>query len=336
MKIDTALTVDLEDTAGAAAAAERLGHHGVWVGETGHDPFLQMLRVADATTHVAVGSAVAVAFARSPMTLAASAYDLAGATRGRCLIGLGSQVRGHIERRFSMPWSRPAARMREYVLALRAIWSTWHDGAPMDFRGEFYTHTLMTPYFAPTPHEWGPPPVLLAAVGPRMTEVAGEVADGFLLHPFSTERYLMEVTLPALARGRARAGHDDLEGFILAGPVFVCVGRDEHELARAVDATRSQIAFYASTPAYRPVLELHGWEDVQSELAALARQGRWDEMGSVIDDEVLHSMAVIGDAASVGVGLRQRYGAVASRITPTAAIPLAEATWQELIDAANT
>jgi len=334
VRIDAALTVDLRATASAARDAESVGHHGLWVGETGHDPFLQMLRAADATKRIEIGSAVAVAFARSPMTLAASAYDLAGATGGRCLLGLGSQVRAHIERRFSMPWSRPAARMREYVLALRSIWAAWHDGEPLAFRGDFYRHTLMTPYFAPQRHDWGPPPVLLAAVGPRMTEVAGEVADGYLLHPFSTERYLAEVTVPALLRGRKVAGHADLDGFVVAGPVFVCVGRDDAELDAATAATRAQLAFYASTPAYRAVLELHGWEDVQSELSRLARDGRWDEMGDVIDDDLLHAMAVIGDPATVGAGLRERYGGVADRVTPTSAVRLDEDAWGELIDAA--
>jgi len=334
MKVDTALSVDLRATAPAAVAAERAGHHGLWVGETGHDPFLQMLRAADATARIEIGSAIAVAFARSPMTLAASAYDLAGATEGRCLLGLGSQVRGHIERRFSMPWSRPVARMREYVLALRAIWASWHEGAPLDFRGDFYTHTLMTPYFAPRRHDWGPPTVLLAAVGPRMTEVAGEVADGYLLHPFSTSRYVEEVTLPALLRGRELIGQDDLAGFVVAGPVFVCVGQDEAELAAATAATKAQLAFYASTPAYRSVLELHGWEDLQTELSQLAREGRWDEMGAAIDDEVLRAMAVIGDATTVGAGLRMKYGPFASRVTPTSAVPLEEDEWRQLIEAA--
>lgn len=333
--IDAALTTDLAGAADAAAAAERRGHAGIWIGETGHDPFLQLLRATDATSRVQVGSAVAVAFARSPMTLAASAYDLAGHAEGRFVLGLGSQVRAHIERRFSMPWSRPAARMREVVLALRAIWSAWQDGTTLDFRGELYEHTLMTPYFSPEPHRWGPPPVMIAAVGPRMTEVAGEVADGMLLHPFTTERYLERVTLPALRRGRELAGHDSLDGFTLAGPVFVCVGRDDAELARSVASTKEQIAFYASTPAYRAVLELHGWEDLQPELTRLAREGRWDEMPAVVDDEVLGAMAVVGDPTSVGGELRRRYGPVAARVTPTPGAPLDDAAWAELIEAAT-
>ena len=196
MKIDATLTKDVDRTREAAAELEAAGYDGLWVGETKHDPFLESLQAADATERVTIGTAVAIAFGRSPMTLASTGFDLARYTRGRFVLGLGSQVKPHIERRFSMPWSHPAPRMRELVLAMRAIWRTWQEGEPLDFRGDFYTHTLMTPFFSPPPHEWGPPPVYLAGVGERMTETAGEVGDGFFFHPFTTDRYLREVTLP--------------------------------------------------------------------------------------------------------------------------------------------
>jgi probable F420-dependent oxidoreductase len=264
---------------------------------------------------VTIGTAVAIAFARTPMTLASTAFDLALSSEGRFVLGLGSQVKGHIERRFSMPWSRPAARMREYVMALRAIWATWQTGERLDFRGEFYTHTLMTPFFSPAAHSYGPPPIYLAGVGELMTEVAGEVCDGFFFHPLTSERSLAELTLPALRRGRARAGHDGLEGFTVTGPAFTCTGRDDGELATAIKGTKAQIAFYASTPAYRAVLDLHGWGELQPELNALTRAGRWSEMGDAIDDEMLHAFAIVGAPDEVGRGLVQRWGAVAPRVT---------------------
>ena len=315
MKIDSTLPKEIANTKEVAAGRERAGYDGLWVGETQHDPFLQLLQAAESTDRVTIGSSIAIAFARSPMTLANSAYDLALYSRGRFVLGLGSQVKPHIERRFSMHWSHPALRMREFVLALRAIWACWQDGAPLDFRGDFYTHTLMTPFFSPDRHEFGPPPVYLAGVGGLMTEVAGEVCDGFFFHPFTTTRYLREVTLPALGRGRSRAAKDDLQGFALAGPAFACVGRDDEEMAAAIKGTKDQIAFYASTPAYRPVLDLHGWGDLQPELTRLSKEGRWSEMGDTIDDELLHAFAVVGQPAEVGKGLRERWGPIATRLS---------------------
>lgn len=333
MKLDASLPKGIRDTPARAAALAADGYDGLWVGETQHDPFLQLLEAARATEEVTVGSAVAIAFARNPMTLAHAAYDLAEYSEGRFVLGLGSQVKPHIERRFSMPWSRPAARMRELVLALRAIWDTWLTGTKLDFRGDFYTHTLMTPFFSPPPHRWGAPPVYLAGVGRLMTEVAGEVADGFFFHAFTTGRYLEEVTIPALRRGRASAGHGDLEGFDLAGPVFVTTGRNEEALAAAVKGTRQQIAFYASTPAYRPVLELHGWGDVQPELTRLSKEGRWEEMGDVVDDEMLRAFAVVGDPREAGAELYRRWGTRATRATLYAPYRSDPQIWPELLDA---
>jgi len=315
MKIDAMLSRNVRETEDDAAALEAAGYDGLWVGETEHDPFLQLLSAARATRQTTIGTAVAIAFARTPMTLASTSFDLALMSEGRFVLGLGSQVKAHIERRFSMPWSHPAPRMREFVMALRAIWATWQTGEKLSFRGDYYTHTLMTPFFSPAAHPYGAPPVYLAGVGERMTEVAGEVCDGFFFHPLTSERYLAEVTLPALRRGRARGGHEDLQGFTVTGPAFACVGRDDAELATAVQGTRSQIAFYASTPAYQGVLDLHGWGDLQPELNSLARAGRWSEMGDAIDDEVLHTFAVVGGPDEVGRGLRRRWGDVAGRIT---------------------
>jgi probable F420-dependent oxidoreductase len=313
MKIDTGLSPAAPvDTRQAAVAAQRAGYAGVWTSETKHDPFLSLGLAAVAADTIELGTAIVVAFARSPMSLAAQANDLQLLSRGRLLLGLGSQIRAHITRRFSMPWSHPAPRMREYILALRAIWSCWHDGTKLDFRGDFYTHTLMTPFFNPGPNPHGAPKVLLAGVGDLMTAVAGEVADGFLCHGFTTERYLREVTLPALARGRPGG---DLAGYEISGTPFVATGRTEPELEDAVRGVREQIAFYGSTPAYRGVLELHGWGELSDELHRLSLQGRWKDMGTVIDEDVLRAFAVVAEPGSVADELLRRYGDVMTRIT---------------------
>jgi probable F420-dependent oxidoreductase len=333
MRVDAMLPEAVQDTPQHAAALEAEGYDGLWVFETCHEPFLQLLRAAAATGRVLVGTSVAIALARTPMTVAYAAYDLALYARGRFVLGLGSQVKPHIERRFSMPWSQPARRMREFALALRAIWSAWQDGRPLRFEGEFYTHTLMTPVFTPEAHPFGPPPLYLSGVGPAMTEIAGETGDGFLFHPFTTERYLREVTLPALTRGRARVAATGLEGFGIAGPAFVCTGRDERELAIAVRGTKARIAFYASTPAYRPVLELHGWEALQPELGRLARLGRWEQMGDAVDDAQLRAFAVVGGPREVGAGLRARWKAPVERITLYVNYPSDPAIWPEVLRA---
>jgi probable F420-dependent oxidoreductase len=312
--IDATLGGGFDDLKAAAAANEMAGYAGLWTGETQHDPFLQLLQAAEATERVTLGTSIAIAFGRTPMTLANTAFDLARYSRGRFVLGLGSQVKPHIERRFSMPWSHPAARMREFVAALRAIWASWQDGEKLDFRGEFYTHTLMTPFFSPAPHEWGPPPVYLAGVGKLMTEVAGEVCDGFFFHGFTTPSYLREVTIPALTRGRAAGGKTSLDGFTIAGPAFTCVGRTDEELDAAIRGTKEQIAFYASTPAYRGVLEHHGWGDLQPELTRMSKEGKWKEMADLVDDDVVRTFAAVGDVPTVAQQLRERWD-VATRLS---------------------
>jgi probable F420-dependent oxidoreductase len=248
------------------------------------------------------------------MTLANAGWDLQAVTGGRFTLGLGSQIRPHIEQRFSMPWSRPADRMRELVLGIRAIWDTWQHGTPLDFRGEFYTHTRMVPAFDPGPSEHGAPPILLGAVGPAMTAVAGEVADGVLVHPVNTRRSLLELTLPALARGAARAGRPlgDLEVVCVT---IVVTGRDEREMTRSREAVRSQLAFYGTTPAYQPVFELHGYGGLHPELRSLARDGRWDEMGALIDDELIETIAVVGEPHEIAGKVRRRLEGISDSVS---------------------
>ena len=249
------------------------------------------------------------------MTLANTAWDLQGYSEGRFILGLGSQIKPHIEKRFSMPWSHPAARMRELVLAMRAIWANWQDGTPLRFEGEFYRHTLMTPFFNPGPIDVGPPKVFLAAVGEKMTEVAGEVCDGIILHGFTTERYVREVTMPALERGWEKAGQVARSDFQLSGPLFVVTGTTEEEVAKARAGTKQQIAFYGSTPAYRGVLELHGWGDLQTDLNRLSKEGKWVEMGELIDDEILETFAVVGEPEEIPALLLGRYGDIVDRLS---------------------
>jgi probable F420-dependent oxidoreductase len=313
MKVDGAIG-GLGNAGAAAAAQEARGYDGVWTAETSHDPFLPLALASERTTRVDLGTSIAVAFARNPMTLAQTSWDLQAMSGGRFVLGLGSQVRAHITRRFSMPWSHPAARMRELILAVRAIWASWGEGTKLDFQGDFYTHTLMTPFFNPGPNPHGDARIFLAGVGERMTEVAGEVADGFISHGFTTQRYLREVTLPALERGREKAGKT-LDGFELSGPMFVVTGRDEAEMAEASSAVRQQIAFYGSTPAYRPVLELHGWGDLQDELNRMSKEGRWKDMGDLIDDEILGTFAVVSPLDTVVDRLRERWDGLLHRLS---------------------
>src|SRR4051812_46728957 len=270
MLLDAALlSTGIDDVPTTARDLEDRGYAGVWASEADHDPFLPLLSAGQATSRLQMGTAIAVAFARSPMTLAMTAHDLQRYTHGRFLLGLGSQVRAHVERRFAMPWSPPVERMREYVAALRAIWAAWQEGTRLRFQGEHYRHTLMTPMFSPPAHEWGAPPVHLAAVGPGMTRLAGEIADGLLAHSFTTARYLRERTLPALAEGLATAGRSR-EQVSISLPGLVVTGRTDAEREAAAAAVRATIAFYGSTPAYRPVLELHGWAELADELHRLS------------------------------------------------------------------
>ena len=311
MKVD----VSSEGTLGSgpARAAEEDGYDAVWFGETAHDPFVSTAMSAECTSRVQLGTGVAIALARSPMTLAVTANDLQLASHGRLLLGLGSQVKAHVTRRFSMPWVQPVAQMREFVLATRAIWRSWHEGVPLDFRGDYYSHTLMTPFFNPGPNPYGPPPVLLAGVGAKMSALAGEVADGFMCHGFATERYLREVVVPSLRSGRENIG-GDLAGFQISGLPFVVTGTTAEEMAAAAAGVRDQIAFYAATPAYRAVLELHGWGELQTELNAMTKAGRWKEMGAVIDDDVLNTFAVVAEPDDVAAEVLRRYGGIFTRL----------------------
>jgi len=330
MKIDGGIGFSPAGVATEASTAEASGYDGVWSAETSHDPFLPIAIGAGATKKLEFGTGITVAFARNPMTLAVLANDLQLLTKGRFMMGMGSQIKPHITKRFSMPWSHPAPRMREMILAIRAIWKTWETGDKLDFRGEFYTHTLMTPFFNPGPNPHGNPEILVAGVGEHMTEVAGEAGDGFLVHGFTTERYLREKSLPALARGAAKAGKTRAD-LTVSYPGFVVTGATDKEAEAADQAVRQQIAFYGSTPAYRPVLELHGWGDLQPELNTLSKRGEWVKMGEIIDDEVLNAFAVVAPLDKVAAEVKSRFGDVVDRFSFYAPYKVDAEAWKDVL-----
>jgi probable F420-dependent oxidoreductase len=313
LKVDAAVASGLTNVAQTASTLERRGYDCCWTAEINHDPFLPLVLAAEHTTRIELGTSIAVAFARNPMTVANVGWDLQAYSQGRFLLGLGSQVQAHIEKRFSMPWSQPVRRMREFVLALHEIWSCWRDGTKLGFEGDFYTHKLMTPMFTPETQPYASPKIYVAAVGEAMTEMCGEVADGMLAHAFTTKRYFEEVTTPALLRGMQRSGRQRSE-LQLSAPIFVVTGNDESELAAGAVGTRKQIAFYGSTPAYRKVLELHGWGELHTELHRLSRAGEWDVMGSLIDDEILETFAVVAPLDEVADKIRDRCDGVIDRV----------------------
>lgn len=314
MLVDGGIGFDAEHIGEQTRRVEEDGYDGAWAAETGHDPLLTLALAATASERLELGTAITVAFGRSPMITATMANDVQLLSKGRLMLGLGSQIKPHIERRYSMPWSHPAARMREYIQALHAIWDSWNEGSKLDFKGDFYTFNLMTPFFNPGPNQYGKPRIFLAAVGELMTEVAGEVGDGLLAHGFTTERYLREVTLPAIDRGIAKGGRDR-SAFQVSYPGFVVTGETEEEMVQAASAVKAQIAFYGSTPAYRGVLELHGWGDLQSELHPLSKQGEWAKMAELIDDEVLDTFAVVAPPDQVAAKVVERFGDAVDRFS---------------------
>ncbi len=330
MKIDGGIGFDRTGIAAAARAAEEIGYDGVWSAETGHDPFLPLAIAADATERLELATGIAVAFARNPMNLAVLANDLHELSGGRFILGLGSQIKPHITKRYSMPWSHPAPRMRELISAIRAIWASWATGDKLAFRGDFYTHTLMTPFFSPGPNAFGNPKILLAAVGELMTEVAGEVGDGLLAHGFTTERYLREVSIPALERGAAKAGKTRAD-LVVSYPGFVVTGETEDDVDAAARAVKAQIAFYGSTPAYRPVLDLHGWGDLHPELNTLSKRGEWAAMGELIDDEMLEAFAVVCPLEDVPSRITERFGDLVDRFSFYAPYKISPDQWRALL-----
>ena len=317
MKVYT--TAPLEDPRDARDAFRRfeeIGYDGAFSFEAKHDPFLPLVLAAEHTQKLQLGTALAIAFGRNPMNLANVAHALQTISGGRFILGLGSQVRPHIEHRFSMPWSSPARRMREIVLAVKAIFDRWEGLAELDFRGEFYRHTLMIPAFDPGPNEFGPPPIYTGGFGPLMTAVGGEVADGFFAHPFHTRESLLANMLPALDAGLSKSGRTRADLDIICATLVVTAEREE-DFERSKQAARKQLAFYGSTPAYRPTLDQHGWGDLHLELNRLSKQGRWDEMAERVDDSVLEAIAVVGPRHEIAGRLQARLEGIADGVSLT-------------------
>lgn len=323
-------TIEIDDLRAIPALvrdAEAVGIHGLWFNEIAHDPFLEAALAVEHTTRASVGTAIALAFVRSPTALAYTAWDLARLSGGRFLLGLGTQVRAHVERRFGMAWEQPAARLRDAVAAIRAVWAAWRTRTPLRYRGPFYSLSLMTPFFTPPPFD-GTIPIYLAAVNPVMCRLAGEIADGIHIHPLHTAPYLRDVVLPAVDRGLSRSGRTRAE-FTVASGVFTVAdhgaGRD-----RAIAEVRQSIAFYASTPAYRRVLAHHGWAEAGEQLSRLAAAGRWTEMPAVVSDEMLETFAVIAEPESIVERLRARYSGLLDRLSPYRRFDPLDRLWVDL------
>lgn len=326
--------VALAEVGDVASRAERSGAGAVWVGEIRNDPFLPMLPAALSTSTLQVGTSVAIAFARSPMTVALSAYELQAASRGRFILGLGTQVRGHITRRFGMPWSAPAARMADYVGALHAIWRAWAHDEPLEYNGEFYQFTLMPPMFRPPHNAFGDPKIMIAGVGRRLVRVATQFGDGLFVHPFTSPEYYKQQIEPAVIEGLTSSGRARSQ-VTVAAALLTATGMNRSAVEQATEAARRQIAFYASTPAYAPVLATHGWEALQGELAHLVRKGQWDMLGQVISDDVLRTFALVGSPQEVGEQLVARWTGLVDRASFVTTKKVDDVTWSQIYAAAG-
>ena len=312
MKVDVGISGDLSSAAEEARRAERLGYDGLKIAELAHDPFLPLTIAAEHTEHIELVTSVAVAFARNPMNMCLLAHDLNTFSSGRLVLGLGTQVKPHIVNRFSMPWYKAPRQMREYLEAMDAIFDCWYEDEPLHFEGEYYRHTLMPKTFTPSDTTAGRPRVLLSATGPLMTKVAAEASDGLIMHPFSSEKYIREVNLPAIEKGLAIS---DLprEDYEIDYAPMIATGDTEEDVNKGIEIIRERIAFYCSTPGYRPVFELHGWGELQTELNFLMKQRRQAEMAELISDEVLHTFAIVGEPESVVDEIVQRFSGLIDR-----------------------
>jgi probable F420-dependent oxidoreductase len=330
MKIEASLMAgEYTETGAAAKHLEDLGFDTAIAFEGPHDPFMGLVLAAQATERIELATGVAIAFARNPMVVAQTANDLQRIARGRFILGIGTQIKPHIEKRFSMPWSKPAARMREFVQAIRAIWAAWEDDERLDFRGEFYTHTLMTPVFKPEKNPHGQPPIFLAAVGPKMVEVAGEVADGFIAHPLNSRDFALKSLVPTLERGFASSGRKR-EDFQISVQTITIVGDNDEQIEKGRQQAKAQLSFYGSTPAYRVPLDFHGWGDLQPRLNRMSKEGKWLEMVGEISDELVDTMCVCGKPSEIGPLIEARND-FADRTTLTMYNLAGEAALQDVV-----
>ncbi len=329
MKIDAATLVPyLSEMPALAREVEQAGFDALWTSETQHDPFLPLAVAAEHTSKLQLGTAIAVAFPRSPTVIAHIAWDLAAQSEGRFILGLGTQVKPHIERRFGMKWEAPTAKLREMILAIRALWTAWQGDGKINFRGEFYKITLMTPFFNPGPIRHPDIPIFIAGVNEKLCQLAGELCQGFHVHPFHSVKYLKEVILPNIEKGLIESGRTRAD-IQLSSAIFVATDDAEKEMARA------QISFYAATPSYRPVMEIHGWGQTGEDLSVLAARGRWDEMPAKITDEMLDQFAVISDENRLPARIHERYDGLLDRVTFYKQFEVGKDTerWRRVIDA---
>jgi probable F420-dependent oxidoreductase len=315
MKFDASLLVhDLGQMPALVRFADQAGFDGIWTFETAHEPFLPLVLAAEHSTRLSVGTSIAVAFARSPTILAHISWDLARFSKGRFILGLGTQVKGHNERRFGVRWDKPVEKMREVILAVRAIWECWQNQSRLNFQGEYFKLTLMTPFFSPPPHEFHRIPIFIAGVNRSMCRLGGELCEGFHVHPLHTARYLREIVLPNVEQGLAKAGRQR-QAIELSSSVFVIPTDDSKAAAKFESEVRQQISFYASTPPYRPVFELEGWGDVADRLKSLAARGRWNEMPSLITDDMVDRFALRGSWSELPARISKKYTGLLDRVS---------------------
>jgi probable F420-dependent oxidoreductase len=330
MKIDGPFYAQLGDAVAETRRLEDIGYDGVYTLEGNSDPFLPLVLVAEHSKKLDIATGIAVALPRNPAHLAYQAWDLHKYSQGRFMLGLGSQVKAHIEKRFGCDFDRPAARMREHIGAIKAFFDCWQDGKPLNFEGEFRRHTLMTPMFNAGPNPYGKPPILLGALGAVMTEVAGEVADGLIVHPFNNEPFIRDHALPAVKRGMQKAGRAENE-FAISVTAMIITGATEEEYKAAEAAVRSLLAFYGSTPAYKPPMDAIGYGDLQPVLNKLSKEGKWDDMAALIDDRFVAAFATCGEPSQIAAKLLAKYGDVATRLGIYAPYQSAPDVWPAII-----
>jgi probable F420-dependent oxidoreductase len=336
VKLDTGLLpASLHEAPAAAKAAEDIGFDALWSAETCHDPFLPLVLAAEHTTRIKLGTSIAVAFPRSPMVLAQIGWDLQEQSRGRFLLGLGTQVKGHNQRRFGVKWEQPGPKLREMIQMIHAIWDCWQNGTRPNFRGTFYNFTLMTPFFNPGPLQYPPPPIYIAGVNEYMCRLAGELCDGFHVHPLHSMKYLDTAVMPNIRKGLEKAGRQRAD-IALSSAVFVVTGENAKEIEAAKGPVRQQISFYASTPAYVGVLETHGWGDTARRLTELSKRGDWSAMGDEITDDMLEVYAVTGTYDEIAEKVKRKYDGYLDRVSFYFPISAGDAErWRKLVRAFN-
>jgi probable F420-dependent oxidoreductase len=330
MKIDGPFYAMMDNAAAEAKRLQAIGYDGVYSLEGSWDPFLPLVLASEHAPEMDIATGIAVAFPRNPSHIAYQAWDLQRFSKGRFMLGIGSQIKAHIEKRFGLAFDPPAARMREYILAVKAFFDCWQNGTRLDFQGQYYQHTLMTPMFNPGPNPYGVPPILLGALGPKMTEVAGEVADGLIVHPFNSLPFLSERALPAVKKGLEKSARS-LDDFTLQVNAIVITGETDAEYAAAEQSVKSLLGFYASTPAYKPPMDAVGLGDLQPVLNDLSKQGKWEKLSEYIGDDFIQAFCTTGKPSEIAGQLKAKYGAYADRLAIYAPYALSDDTWKGIV-----